>query len=163
MSYQRMDHAAWIENHNAATNKYRTRKRGKLLALLPEKLTPFQAKVMDICGMVGGGIYNCSIAFNSIEWDYGGGVSVVWKSPRFATFDNQQLTTLVFLCHEARIRLAIDSAGPRMIRTSFWQRSSEGGIAKRHPSLDEAVSAFREYLPPDHRIVYRDDPTGGAK
>jgi hypothetical protein len=28
-------------------------------------------------------------------------------------------------------------------------------VARRHPSLDEAVAEFRAYLPSDHRIIYK--------
>jgi hypothetical protein len=41
-TYEFMDHAAWMESSNAALNK----RRGKRDALLPETLTPFQARVI---------------------------------------------------------------------------------------------------------------------
>lgn len=153
-TYQYMDHAAWMERQNAALNT----RRGKRDALLPEKLTPFQARVVDIVGMVGGGIYNAPICQpRSINWAYGGrGVSLTWDR-ELASFDFNQLTLLVFLCHEARIRVEVISAGPKRLRLSFWQRVSpeeNGNMACYHPSLDEAVAWFRQYLPADHRIIY---------
>jgi hypothetical protein len=153
-TYQHMDHASWMEKNNAAINK----RRGKRVPL-PEKLTPFQARVMDIVGMVGGGIYNAPICQpENIKWTYGGsGLSLSWSS-ELATFDFEQLTKLVFLCHEARIRVQIESSGPKYLKLSFWQRVSpqeNPNIACYHPSLDEAVARFREYLPKDHRIIYK--------
>jgi len=155
MSYQTMDHAGWIERQNASLNRIcGKRKKWKIL---PEKLSEFQAKVMDILGMVGGGIYNAPIAYGSIDWAYGfNGVSVVWKWSDLSTWDFGRLTQLVFLCHEARIRCEINPAGPHMLRLSFWQRKATGDIAVRHPNLDEAVAAFKQYLPVDHRILYRE-------
>lgn len=152
-TYQFMDHAEWMESNNRAANRVNAKRRG--WKVQPETLNEFQRKVCDILGMVGGGIYNAPIAHEKIDWDHGwGGVSVIWKHP-MATFDFSELTMLVFLCHEARIRCGIESAGPRMLRLSFWQRVPKGDMARRHPNLDEAVEAFRGYLPPEHRIIYR--------
>lgn len=160
MSYATMNHAEWVERNNAACNKAHGHRRGYVPK--PERLTEFQAKVMDILGMVFGGIYNAPISWGTVEWQYGKGISLV--SPHgngLATFDFAHLTTLVFLCHEARIRAEIDPAGPRGFRFSLWPRSHTGSMGQRHPNLDEAVAKFREYLPADHRIVYRED-TGQA-
>jgi hypothetical protein len=157
MSYNRMDHAAWAEQNNACANEqYRNRKTYRLA---PEKLTDFQAKVMDILGMVGGGIYNAPINWDKVQWGSGGshsGMFVPWRDGRMATFDFYPLTNLVFLCHEARIRCEIRAKSFGHFELSFFQRVREGGMAKRHPNLDEALAAFREYLPADHRIIYRD-------
>lgn len=162
-TYQHMDHAAWMEANNRAIHslaekeKPRERKYKRLAEFSPVTLTDFQKKVCDIIGMVGGGIYNAPIARSRINWNYGNrGVSVMWKHD-MATFDFNELTALVFLCHEARIRCDISAGGPGMMRISFWQRSHEGSMSERHPNLDEAVKAFREYLPTDHRIIYKAD------
>jgi hypothetical protein len=156
-TYQYMDHAQWMERQNVALNQ----RRGKHDPLLPEKLSAFQSRVIDIVGMVGGGIYNAPICQpRSINWTYSGhGVSLTWDR-EMASFDFSQLTDLVFLCHEARIRVEICSAGPRRLRLSFWQRVSQvenDNMACFHPSLDEAVRRFRNYLPADHRILYREE------
>ena len=159
MGYERMDHAGWIENHNRATNLRNASSRSKIAKpILPEVLTEFQAKVVDILGMAGGGIYNAPIALNSIKWDYGyRGVSVIWRGGRdMATWDSSALTVLVFLCHAARIRCAIDPAGPHMLRISFWPRRASGGIGERHPNLEEAVAAFQGWLPADHRVRFKE-------
>jgi hypothetical protein len=122
---------------------------------LPEELSDFQKRVVDIVGMVGGGIYNAPIS-QKVDWRYGySGVAFTWHR-EMATFDFGQLTLLVFLCHEARIRCQIESAGPKLLRISFWQRKPTGDMAVRHPNLNEAVAAFREYLPAEHRIIYRE-------
>jgi hypothetical protein len=154
MSYQRMDHAEWMESNNAALN--RSMGKRKNWKSLPEKLTEFQAKVIDIVGMVGGGIYNAPICSSErINWQYGfNGVSLTWDR-EMATWDFTQLTMLVFLCHEARIRCSIEAVAPRTMRMAFFPRTHEGGVARRHPNLDEAVEMFKKYLPEDHRIVYK--------
>lgn len=152
-TYQFMDHAAWMESNNRAANENNAKRKG--WRVQPEAMNEFQRKVCDILGMVGGGIYNAPIAHEKIDWNYGwGGVSVIWKHG-MATFDYNELTSLVFLCHEARIRCSLESAGPKMIRLTFWQRTEAGSMAQRHPNIDEAVAAFRAYLPAEHRIIYR--------
>jgi hypothetical protein len=81
-------------------------------------------------------------------------ISLIWHAGNgLATFDFDSLTKLVFLCHEARIRCCIDPGGPRMFRLSFWPRKKSVNLYERHPNLDEAVAAFRQYLPSDHRVI----------
>jgi hypothetical protein len=154
MSYQRHDHAAWVEDNNRAANRLYANRKSYRPA--PEALTDFQAKVMDILGMVEGGIYNASITWEKVEWGYGfGGLSVVVRDAGYATWDFAKLTRLVFLCHEARIRCDLSARTGGYFGLVFHPRTHDGGMAERHPNLDEAVEAFREYLPPDHRIIYR--------
>jgi hypothetical protein len=151
MSYQTMDHAGWMESNLDAS-----RRLGRKLKNAPEKLNDFQIKVVDILGMVGNGIYNAPIDSEKIEWKCGfDGVSVVWNRTDMATWDFDQLTRLVFLCHEARIRCSIGPAGPRALRLKFHPRKAEGDMAVRHPNLDEAVASFRNYLPANHRIIFK--------
>lgn len=151
-----MDHAEWVESNNAASNSLNRNRRSH--KTMPETLTRFQAKVMDILGMVGGGIYNAPINWDRVQWGNGsafGGLFVPWRDGRLATFDFSGLTTLVMLCHEARIRCEIRAKAAGHFELSFFQRAHEGGMATRHPNIDEAVAAFREYLPVDHRIIYQ--------
>ncbi len=156
MSYSEMDHAGWVESNNRASNQlYRNRKSYRPM---PEKLSQFQAKVMDILGMVGGGIYNAPINWEKVQWNVGRAVFVPFRDGRMATFDFYPLTNLVFLCHEARIRCEIRAKAAGHFELIFSERSHEGGMAVRHPNLDEAVTAFRAYLPENHRIIYSAEP-----
>lgn len=155
-----MDHARWVEENNKAANQVYGKRRAYKPA--PETLSRFQAKVMDILGMVGGGIYNAPINWEKVKWSAGGrGMFVPWRDGRMSTFDFYALTNLVLLCHEARIRCEIRAKAAGHFELSFFQRCHEGGMAGRHPNIDEAVAAFREYLPPDHRIIYQ--PGDGAE
>jgi len=156
MSYARMDHAAWVESNNAAANSLYGKRRSYKPA--PETLSAFQAKVMDICGMVGGGIYNAPINWKKVEWgisDQWPMMIVPWRDGRMSTFDFYPLTMLVLLCHEARIRCEICAKCAGHFELMFSQRMHEGRMAARHPNIDEALAAFREYLPENHRIIYR--------
>lgn len=158
MSYATLDHAAWVETNNGYINQGGRNRKG--FKPLPESLTSFQAKVIDICGMVGGGIYNSPINWEKVNWGVGaweghGRMIVPWRDPSMATFDSYQLTMLVLLCHEARIRGGIRTKGFNQLELTFHERSHDGNGMMRHPSLDEAVASFRDYLPDDHRIRYR--------
>jgi hypothetical protein len=153
-----MDHAHWVEQNNQAANSIYEKRRNYKPA--PEKLSTFQAKVMDICGMVGGGIYNAPINWDKVEWGVGlrwNAMTVPWRDGRMSTFDFYPLTLLVLLCHEARIRCEVRARAAGHFNLHFSERSHSGGMATRHPNIDEAVAAFRDYLPANHRIVYNCD------
>lgn len=153
MSYATADHALWVEQNNAAANKMNEKR--KAYRPRPEALSPFQARVMDILGMVGGGIYNAPINWDKVDWNCGDGLFVPYLDGRMATFDFYPLTMLVLLCHEARIRCEISAKSSGNLELRFWQRVHDGGMSVRHPNIDEAVAAFRAHLPADHRIIYR--------
>ena len=163
MSYVNMDHAKWAEMNNAAgrrnCKKPKRDRDGFVVGYhaAPEKLTEFQSKVVNIIGIVGGGIYNAPVTWDTIDWNCGRGISLIWRG-QLATFDFDRLTRLVFLCHDARIRASIDPAGPGILRLSFHERSHESGSLARHPDLAEAVAAHRAYVPADHSIAYRIPP-----
>ena len=59
MNAKPSDAARWVEEKNAATNfNYGKRKDYRRR---PETLSEFQAKVIEICDMVAGGIHNAPI------------------------------------------------------------------------------------------------------
>lgn len=154
MSYSTMDHAKWV-----ADNILPYQKRKPNQPQVPPKLTEFMARVIDICGMVGGGIYNAPINWDKVNFGLGaypghGRMFVPWRDGRLATFDGHSLTLLVMLCHEARIRCEIQARAWGHLLLSFHERSHTGGTMGRHPDVEEAVAAFRRYLPADHRVTY---------
>lgn len=159
MSYVNMDHAGWVESQIAASKKAKLTKKAQRLAAehkgwfaAPDKLNPFQRRAFDILGIVGSGIYNAPIAWNSVIW-----------APRFivlqwygslATWDFSQLTWFTLLCHQSRIRGCIAPGAPRHLEIALHERSHEGGMATRHPSLDEALGSFRAAVTVIHPITY---------
>lgn len=135
------DNAGWVEAH------------------LKKQLTPFQKRVAEIVGIIGSNAYNAPVKWEKVDWEYGGrAVSLVWGNGHLATFDFMPLTTLVFLCHDARIRLQIEPAGPRGLRLSFWQRRATGSMSQRHPDLEEAIADHRDWMRPDHPVLFRNHP-----
>jgi len=155
-SYVNLDHAAWMQKE--IDIKRHIKRKG--WEKLPEKLSEFQKRVCNIIGIVGSGIYNAPISIDSIDWNYGSGIAMNWKR-EMATWDFNQLTMLVFLCHEARIRCSLEGTGPGQLKVAFWQRKEDGNMAVRHPNLDEAVAEFREWFKPVSQVNFRveDVPT----
>lgn len=157
MSYATMDHGGWVQRQigpekRMPAKKRQSREKGWHAA--PDQLSDFQLKVFDIIGIAYGGIYNAPVAWDAVIWNFGRGMAIPVRGG-MATFDGQVLTTLVLLCHEARIRLDIDPHGFGYLKLQFWQRQHEGCIGTRHPNIDEAVASLRRYLPSDHRLIYR--------
>lgn len=169
MSYANMDHAGWVEMNNAAGKRMNAKRKPRRDAhgctigysAAPDTLSPFQARTMDILGIVGGGIYNAPIAWGTVDWHHGNGVSVIWRGS-LATFDFNRLTMLVMLCHMARIRCDVSPGGPLMLRLSFQQRAEAGGMADRHPNLPEAVDSIEGMISRSHRIRFEAEQVAGV-
>lgn len=160
MSYALIDHAAWVQDRcRAIVRKWNSRKHASPppIPLPPRTLNEFQRKVCDILGMAGGGTHS-PINWDRAIWEYGDGqtsFACVWQG-EMSTWEFSQLTLLVFLCHEARIKLTMTGTGPHLMRLAFHERSDATTMAEGHPSLVQAVRWFRDvYLPKDHRIIYR--------
>ena len=154
-----MDHAGWVQRNNEAGKKlHRTARdvrkaaeyKGYLAA--PDELNDFQRRAFDILGIVGNGIYNAPISWETVYWEPRC-IAVNWRNS-MSTFDFSQLTKLVFLCHEARIRADISPKGFRHVEIMLSERSHEGSMSARHPDLAEAVADFRGYFPTEHSINY---------
>ena len=107
------------------------------------KPSPLGLKVADILGMVWNGLYHMDTKqLKKTRWDDTYRISIKIMQT-LATFDFNELTELVVLCHDQAIRLSI---GPRMryLELFFHQRTREGGFTARHPTIEEAVLRCRE-------------------
>lgn len=161
MRYLGMDHAGWAERNLQAlklqckSKRYRdmaAESRGPLAA--PETLNEFPRRAFDILGIVGGGIYNAPIAWKSI-YITPRMIVVQWRNS-MSTFDFDELTKLVFLCHEARIRAGVAPGAPRHLEIMLSERAADGGLSARHPNLDEAIKHWRDVFPSDHYVGGRE-------
>jgi hypothetical protein len=158
-----MDHADWVERQIApAKAQLRGKvKRDKLRNVLgwaaaPSVLTTFQRRAFNVLGMAGGGIYNCPINWETVEW-MENALSLTWgRGGGMSTWDYAELTRFVFLCHTARIRGSVEPASPHNLRIILSQRVPAGSMSRRHPNLAEAVAAFEAELPADSPVRYVD-------
>jgi len=62
-------------------------------------------------------------------------VSASWLN----TWDTNGLTRLVFAAHDRCCRVELRPAGPHRISIRVWKRARAGGLARRHPTLREAL------------------------
>jgi hypothetical protein len=161
MSYIAMDHAGWVREMIAYNQKRKPMARERQAAAehrgwwgAPAELNEFQVRAITILGIVGGGIYNAPIAWSGVWW-HPEAIGVSWYKG-LATFDFSELTTLVFLAHEARIRASIAPCNPKHVEIHLHRRAATGSMSRRHPDLDEAVAAWRALLPVDHPVRYRE-------
>lgn len=153
-----MDHAGWVEENNAAGKRLagaadrRRAKDGRGYLAAPETLNPFQRRAINILGIVGCGIYNAPISWETVYW-LDNMIAVAWRRD-LSTFDFSELTQLVFLSHDARIRVCISPKSCGHIEITMSPRHEGGSMSRHHPNLDEAVAAFRGWFKPDHPINY---------
>jgi hypothetical protein len=107
-------------------------------------ISPLGRKVADLLDAAWDGIYHLpeSLPYRA-GWDDPYFISVVVPDYALATYDFNTLTRLVVLCHDAALRMEIDSANPRNVRLTFHQRKRTGGVCEGHPTLEEAAAAIR--------------------
>lgn len=104
-------------------------------------------------------IYNAPIVWNSVNW---GLKCDGWEfmfiplasQVGLATWDFNRLTTLVFACHQARVRLMVGPYGVGGMILRFSRRNATSSFYEGHPNLQEAVAAFWKYVSADHPITY---------
>ncbi|MGU3495896.1 hypothetical protein ACLBXM_17790 [Xanthobacteraceae bacterium A53D] len=162
MSYDTMDHVGWVEEEVAAVKKIRMTAADQRLKLegqgwfaAPDKLNPFQQKVITILGITGRGIYNAPVVWSSVVWRHPWLMILSWRQS-MASFDFDQLTTMLFLAHDARIRLEV---APKMrhLELHFHKREPRAAGDRTfvgHPSLEQAVAAHRARFPLTHPVHY---------
>jgi hypothetical protein len=109
--------------------------------------SPFGCKVADILGAVYRGIYHLEGRYlQRSEWHNDRFIGVRVRR-QLATWDFNELTMLVVLCHDAAIRLSVDAASNGMLELTFHPRKREGGMCTRHPTIEEAVEMARRLIP----------------
>jgi hypothetical protein len=91
---------------------------------------------------------------------------VDWSNPRFvvlkiskyhtpaniATYDFSDLTNLVFLAHDLCIRVAISPCNPQYLELMLHPRQREGSASQRHPTIEQALQAWREQNPAPNQV-----------
>ena len=106
------------------------------------KPSPLGLKVADILGMVWSGLYHIDPrALRKVNWADTYCISISLQCS-LSTFDYNQLTELVILCHDQTIRLDI-SPHMRYLRLLFHQRWRDGVFTERHPTIEEAIQTCR--------------------
>lgn len=137
---------SWVENNNAAINRYAAKR--KKHTPRPETLSHSQKEAVSL--MVEGfrtGVYNLSVNWETVDWDFGGGICFVVSHHGLATWDFNHLTRLVIGAHDRCIRLDIDARARNYLALMMWPRKREGSMSQRHPTIEQAIAGFRGDLP----------------
>ena len=161
MGYDNMDHGGWVQNNIDAVRRMKAKltKRDQIAQAnrkgwhgAPEKLNAFHHRAFGILGVVGNGIYNAPIVWDSVHW-MPESLVLDWGQS-LATRDFRGLTDLVLLAHDAAIRIDL---GPNMrnMRIIMHQRirpPAGGSVCMGHPTLEEAVASHRARFPVGHPL-----------
>lgn len=113
-----------------------------------KELSPLGIEVADILGQVFLGIYHIdhTVLRRNVDWGNKYFISLVLDKS-LATFDFNELTCLVVLCHDRMIRLSIDGAKKGCITLLFHQRKGRAGrMSERMPFLEEQIKNIREEI-----------------
>ncbi len=111
-----------------------------------DELSDFEKRVADLLGELARGIYHISDEVEKGKWSdwmveirFGGSLS---------TFDFNDLTRLVFLAHDYCIRVEISPRANRYFTIRLHPRTRDGdSFSNRHPSIEDALSAWRGAYP----------------
>jgi hypothetical protein len=134
--------ADWIK----AQLPYINKDRKGIPANQNAEMSPLGEAVANLLGELFYGIYHLDHkALYKVDWRNNVFIefSLGWK--QLATTDFDELSRLVFLAHHMAIRVSIEASARKHLKLLFHQRyRGEGlGISKAHPTLDQAVAAFK--------------------
>lgn len=119
-------------------------------AFVPERaMSPLGTAVADLLGDLFFGIYHLNYtSLGKVEW--GNPHWIAFNLDRgIATFDGDELTRLVVLCHDRCLRCDITGKAPRYMELLFHQRQRAGEMYARHPTIENAVARIRSaYIAP---------------
>lgn len=99
-----------------------------------------QWECAQLFARVVGGFHHVNSDFK--KW--GSGIKINSHSRAWASFDYNNLTKLIVLGHDEMIRIEVVPSGPNMVGFALWKRHKrKGGMAERHPTIEEAISTIR--------------------
>lgn len=113
-----------------------------------QTLSPLGISVADLLGDVFEGIYHLNAkALRRAEWTNAIHIEIEMHG-ELATWDADNLTALVILCHDRCLRLAIRGGEKRgSIRLCFSPRTRDGNTYQRMPVLTDHVTIIRSRYP----------------
>jgi hypothetical protein len=92
------------------------------------------------------GIYNLPVKWEKAEFrggSYPFTMVTVASHRGLSTWDFDHLTRLVIAAHEECIRVDLEPVSRGYIRIRMHPRQREGGMATRHPTIEQAVADWR--------------------
>lgn len=106
---------------------------------------PERELVTIICAALRTGPWNIHRDWSIMRSDpYGASITITRD---LSTFDGDALTRLVFAAHDRCCRVQVEPSAPNRLRVRVHPRTRDGGIAHRHPTLDQALADWRAQHP----------------
>lgn len=83
------------------------------------------------------------------EWGNGWSMN---HNGELATFDYNQMSRLVIMCHDTAIRASIRQGAPGGVKICIWKREREGSWSKRHPNIEDQITEVRSHYSDAFRL-----------
>ena len=119
------------------------------------EMSPLGIAVANLLGEMVRGIYHLDV--NKVDWSEQRRLVVnldKYGSRRLSTWDWDELTRLVLLCHDRALRVELKPCNFRIIRLIFSQRTCRtGDFCTLHPTAEEALERHRKQYPIDKAVV----------
>jgi hypothetical protein len=116
-------------------------------SLKVEEMSPLGEAVADLLGSVFKGIYHLDMkALRRVEWANRHHIIFILSWHSLSTWDFNDLTRLVVLCHDKLLRLEIDAVAPHRMELMFHQRcvfNGENGMVG-HPTIEQNIEIIRK-------------------
>jgi hypothetical protein len=125
-------------------------------------LSPLGEKVAIILGDVYHGIYHIDdeVRHKRTDWSDPYSIEIVIFSG-LSTFDSDNLTRLVILCHDHCVRLNISAKAHNYLSLLFSARAGrDGNMSKRHPTIEQAIALHRPDAESINEFHYSNEERG---
>jgi hypothetical protein len=108
-------------------------------------MSPLGREVADLLGAWARGIYHIDRSVMKVDWSDEQVIEINLSNPTtLSTWDFDELTKLVILCHDRIIRCEIRAVAPGILKMCFTKRIRHGDISKRHPTIERAIELCRK-------------------
>lgn len=118
------------------------------------EISPLGIEVADLVGELVRGIYHLDV--NKVDWSerHRIVVKVDKFGSRLSTWDWDELTRLVMLCHDRALRVEIEPCNFRFLALVFSKRTSRtGDFCTLHPTPEQALERHRKEYPAEKAVV----------
>ena len=134
-----MNAADWLQGELDAGHSMSPKKQSKVV------LSEFQRRAASLLARaLNRGIYDVSTNWSKVDFSYPRTLSVnMYAGGGLSTFDFAYLTRFVILAHDECIRVSIEPSNYRHLRITLTERRRDGDWSAMHPTMEQAIHAFR--------------------
>lgn len=111
-----------------------------------KEISPLGKNVADLLGDVFAGIYHLDYnALRKVDWSDKRCIQFVLGWHDLSTFDCDELTRLVVLCHDRMLRMSIEASTHKYLKLTFHCRNKRNGNQfERIPTIEQAIHRIRQ-------------------